>query len=69
MLRVVPDASVLLKWVLPPQFEEHVEQALVLRSAIAQRRVNAIVPALWYFEKYLQTVAGEGHVMHLKDWR
>ncbi len=135
---VVPDASVLLKWVLPGEGEAHRERALALRSAVALERVDVLVPALWYFEvgntlarkyphdaaarladlrafrlseaamdsdiegvilrltagfgvtfydaayhalaivngctfltadeKYLQAVAGEPHIMHLKDW-
>jgi len=32
---VVPDASVILKWVLPPVDESDVEQAIRLRDAIA----------------------------------
>lgn len=65
MAVVVPDASVLLKWVLPGEYEEHVPQALALRSAIALQRVQVAVPALWYFEvgntlarKYPQDAAG-----------
>lgn len=63
---VVPDASVLLKWVLPGEYEDHVAQALALRSAIALQRVQVAVPALWYFEvgntlarKYPQDAAGQ----------
>jgi len=47
---VVPDASVLLKWVLPPDHEQHVEQALALRRDIAWKKLDARVPSLWYFE-------------------
>ncbi|NJD04868.1 MAG: type II toxin-antitoxin system VapC family toxin [Methylococcaceae bacterium] len=50
MQRVVPDASVLLKWVLPGDRELHREQALELRKAVAAGRVEVRVPALWYFE-------------------
>jgi len=46
---VVPDASVLLKWVLH-EGEAHVAQALALQLAIGQGEVRAVVPPLWYFE-------------------
>lgn len=139
MTLVIPDASVLLKWVLPPDHEQHMEQALALRHDIAWQKLDARVPSLWYYEvgntlarrypaeagkhlenlrhfglqecapnpaleqrilwltskfnvtfydaayhalaivlegvfvtadeKYLQTVSGEAHTRHLKDWR
>ena len=47
---VVADASVILKWVLPPTDESDVEQALRLRDAIADRLVRAVVPSLWIYE-------------------
>jgi len=47
---IVPDASVLLKWVLPTSDETDVEQALSLRSAIAEESVRALVPAHWLYE-------------------
>ena len=47
---VVPDASVLLKWVLPSDDEPNVDQALLLRAAILNDAVRAIVPALWLYE-------------------
>lgn len=47
---VVPDASVLLKWVLPSDDEPDVDQALLLRAAILNDAVRAIVPALWLYE-------------------
>ncbi|MGH8228693.1 MAG: type II toxin-antitoxin system VapC family toxin [Steroidobacteraceae bacterium] len=47
---VVPDASVLLKWVLPPEDEPDVDKALLLRAAILNDAVRAIVPALWLYE-------------------
>ena len=47
---VVPDASVILKWVLPPAEESDVEQAIRLRDAIADGQVRAIVPGLWIYE-------------------
>lgn len=47
---LVPDASVILKWVLPPDNEQHVGQALAMRSEIAWGKHRACVPALWFFE-------------------
>ena len=47
---VVPDASVLLKWVLPSEDEPEVDKALLLRRAIMDDAVRAMVPPLWLFE-------------------
>lgn len=47
---VVPDASVLLKWVLPSENEPDVDKALLLRGAIVADIVRAIVPPLWLYE-------------------
>lgn len=49
-LVVVPDASVILKWVLPPATEPDVRRALALRDAIATGNVRALVPSLWICE-------------------
>ena len=47
---VVPDASVILKWVLPSGDEPSLVQALALRDFIAEGHVRAVVPALWIYE-------------------
>ena len=47
---VVPDASVILKWVLPPADEPDFERALALRDAIAAGEFQSLVPALWIYE-------------------
>lgn len=47
---VVPDASVLLKWVLPSDDEPDADRALLLRAAILDETVRALVPALWLYE-------------------
>ena len=47
---VVPDASVILKWVLPSGDEPDLGLALALRDAIAGGRVRAVVPHLWLYE-------------------
>lgn len=49
-LVVVPDASVILKWVLPPATEPDVRQVLAVRDAIATGSARALVPALWIYE-------------------
>ena len=47
---VVPDASVLLKWVLPSHDEPDTDKALLLRAAIVNEAVHALLPALWLYE-------------------
>lgn len=47
---VVPDASVILKWVFKAPQEDHLEQALLLLDEWVEGRINLIVPALWCFE-------------------
>jgi len=47
---VVPDASVLLKWVLASEDEPDADRALLLRSAIVHEHIRALVPALWLYE-------------------
>ena len=47
---VVPDASVILKWVLPSEEEPHLGQALALRDSIADGHIRAVVPSLWIYE-------------------
>jgi predicted nucleic acid-binding protein len=50
VLLVVPDASVLLKWVLPSDDEPDTDKALLLRAAIQDEAVRALLPGLWLFE-------------------
>lgn len=47
---VIPDASVILKWVLPPADEADTDRALALRDAIGSGNVQALVPDLWLYE-------------------
>ena len=48
---VVPDASVILKWVLPnPAGEDDLEAALRLRDAATSRKIRLRVPSLWLYE-------------------
>jgi len=47
---VVPDASVLLKWVLPSDEEPDADRALLLRTAIVEEAVRSLVPGVWLYE-------------------
>jgi len=47
---VVPDASVLLKWTLRSDDEPDADKALLLRDAILDEVVRALLPALWLYE-------------------
>jgi predicted nucleic acid-binding protein len=47
---VVPDASVILMWALPSDEEADTEKALILRNAIRDDLVQAVVPSLWVYE-------------------
>ncbi len=47
---VVPDASVLLKWVLRAPDEPDTDKALALRQAAISGGVILVVPRLWLYE-------------------
>lgn len=47
---VVPDASVILKWVLQPEDEPDVPRALRLLDEYRARRIEMRVPGLWRHE-------------------
>ena len=47
---VPPDASVLLKWVLPLDDEEDGDAALSLRDEAVSGTVELVVPQLWLYE-------------------
>lgn len=47
---IVPDASVILKWVLPSDNEPDSEKAAGLRDSILNDNVRVLVPALWLYE-------------------
>ncbi len=49
-MTVVPDASVLLKWVLRASNEPDTEKALALRQAAISGAVILVVPRLWLYE-------------------
>ena len=47
---VTPDASVLLKWVLPGDDEQDTEVALALRDEAVAGTLDLVVPQLWIYE-------------------
>ncbi len=47
---VTPDASVLLKWVLPGDDEQDGDAALSLRDEAVAGAVELVVPQLWIYE-------------------
>lgn len=46
----VPDASVILKWVLPEENEPHASKARTLRDSYISGECALVLPALWLFE-------------------
>lgn len=63
---VVPDASVLLKWVLPSDEEPDADKALLLRTAIQDEAVDAFLPALWLYE--VGNTIARRFPMHASSW-
>ena len=49
-MTVTPDASVLLKWVLPGEDEQDTDAALALRDEAAAGAIDLVVPQLWIYE-------------------
>ncbi|MYA12860.1 MAG: type II toxin-antitoxin system VapC family toxin [Gemmatimonadetes bacterium] len=47
---VTPDASVLLKWVLPGDEEQDTDAALELRDGAVAGTLDLVVPQLWIYE-------------------
>ena len=47
---VTPDASVLLKWVLPGDDEQDTDAALALRDEAVAGTLELVVPQLWIYE-------------------
>jgi predicted nucleic acid-binding protein len=47
---VIPDASVILKWVLPRNISPFQDQALTIRDAALSEKISLIVPPLWRYE-------------------
>jgi predicted nucleic acid-binding protein len=63
---VVPAASVLLKWVLPSDDEPDRDKALLLRAAIQDETVHALLPALWLYE--VGNTIARRFPMHASGW-
>jgi len=47
---IVPDASIILKWVLPQENEPYSRQAHVISQAFYDNEVELLVPSLWVYE-------------------
>ncbi len=56
---IVPDASVILKWVFRSPEEQHLENALTILNHWCEGKVHLILPKLWFFEV--------GNVLALKN--
>lgn len=63
---VVPDASVLLKWILPSNEELDTDKALLLRAAILNEEVRALLPALWLYE--VGNTVARRFPLHASSW-
>ena len=50
MMIIVPDASVILKWVLEKGEGEEVSKALTLQNAFIKEELELQVPTLWKYE-------------------
>lgn len=50
MRLLVPDASVILKWVLPPEREPGAQTALEILDQFVAGKILLAVPTLWYYE-------------------
>ena len=67
MRRLVPDASVLLKWVLPSSNETLVSEAIAVRDAHVTGRVELLLPSLWLYEAgntLARKYPTHGEIMH-----
>lgn len=49
-MTIVPDASVILKWVLPRNISPFQDQALAIRDAALSDNLSLVVPPLWRYE-------------------
>ena len=47
---IVPDASIILKWVLPRENEPFSKQAHAISQAFCEGEIDLIVPSLWVYE-------------------
>jgi predicted nucleic acid-binding protein len=49
-VKIVPDASIILKWVLPLENEPYSKQAHAISQAFYDNEIDLIVPSLWVYE-------------------
>ena len=49
-VKVVPDASIILKWVLPQESEPHSKQARAIGEAFCDNEIDLLVSSLWVYE-------------------
>jgi len=49
-VKIVPDASIILKWVLPRENEPYSKQAHAISQAFYDNEIDLIVPSLWVYE-------------------
>ena len=49
-MKIVPDASIILKWVLPRENEPYSKQARAISQAFYDNEIDLIVPSLWVYE-------------------
>ena len=49
-MKIVPDASIILKWVLPRENEPYSRQAHAISQAFYDNEIDLIVPFLWVYE-------------------
>lgn len=49
-MTVVPDASVILKWVKPPHDEPDADRALAIKRAFVDQQLEIALPSLWLYE-------------------
>ena len=49
-MKIVPDASIILKWVIPPENEPYSKQAHAISRAFYDNEIDLIVPSLWVYE-------------------
>ena len=49
-MKIVPDASIILKWVLPRENEPFSRQAHAISQAFYDNEIDLIVPSLWVYE-------------------
>ena len=49
-MKIVPDASIILKWVLPREKEPFSRQAQAIGQAFYDNEIDLIIPSLWVYE-------------------